>query len=99
MQLLASGVVDFEKDFEIMTAMHNHKVYPPRFTIEVNGQRATAPSVVEVEFTGVNGDLSIEVILPLPIQPPVPVLIEIPMDVPKEIHRQVCLYISTYMLV
>ena len=71
MQLLASGVVDFEKDFEIMTTMHNHKVYPPRFTIEVNGQKATAPSVVEVEFTGVNGDLRIEVILPLPIQPPV----------------------------
>jgi len=71
MQLLASGVVDFEKDLDIMTAMHNHKVYPPRFIIEVNGERATAPSVVEVEFTGVNGDLNIEVILPLPIQPPV----------------------------
>ena len=49
-----------------MTTMHNHKVYPPRFTIEVNGQRATARSVVEVEFTGVNKPLCSEVILLLP---------------------------------
>ena len=67
-QLLASDVLDFEKDLEVMTTMHSYNMYPPRFTIEVDGQRATASSLVEVEFTGVNRDLSTEVILPLPIQ-------------------------------
>lgn len=66
MQLPASDV-DFEKDVEFMTTMHNERVYPPRFTIEVNGQKATAPSVVDVKFTGVDRDLNIEVILPLPV--------------------------------
>ena len=68
MQLLASDVVDFEKDFETMKRMHDYKMYPPRFTIEVNGERATAPSRAKVEFTGVYRKLSTEVILPLPIQ-------------------------------
>lgn len=69
--MLASDVLDFEKDLEVMTTMHSYNMYPPRFTIEVDGQRATASSLVEVEFTGVNRDLSTEVILPLPIQQPV----------------------------
>ena len=69
MQLLASDVVDFEKDFETMKRMHDYKMYPPRFTIAVHGEGATAPSRVKVEFTGVDRKLSSVVILPLPVQP------------------------------
>ena len=68
MQLLPSAVVHFEKDLETMKKMHNHKMYPPRFTIEVNGEGATAPSRVKVEFTRVDRKLSSEVILQLPIK-------------------------------
>ena len=71
MQLLPSDVVDFEEDLKIMKRMHNYKMYPPRFTIEVHGEGATAPSCVEVKFTGVDRFLSTEVVLPLPIQPPI----------------------------
>ena len=70
MQLLASDVVDFEEDLKTMKRMHDYRMYPPRFTIEINGERATTPSRAKVEFTGVCRKLSTEVILPLPIQPP-----------------------------
>ena len=54
-----------------MKRKHIYRAYPPRFTIEVHGQRATEDSHVKVEFTGVNKPLCSEVFLPLPIQPPV----------------------------
>ena len=69
MQLLPSVVVDFEKDQNIMQRMHDYKMYPPRFTIAVHGEGATAPSCVKVEFTGGDRKLSSEVVLPLPVQP------------------------------
>ena len=68
MQLLPSIVLDFEKDQNIMQRMHDYKMYPPRFTIAVHGEGATAPSRVKVEFTGVDRKLSSVVILPLPVQ-------------------------------
>lgn len=73
MQLLASEVVDFVKNTETMKTMHKLNMYPPRFTIEVHGESATATSCVEVEFTGVDRNLNTEVGLPLPgpIQPPI----------------------------
>ena len=75
MQLLLRDVVDFERDLETMKTMHELKMYPPRFTIEVHGEGATAASCVEVQFTGVDRNLNTEVALPLPvpgpIQPPI----------------------------
>jgi len=69
-------------------------MYPPRFTIEVDGQRATASSLVEVEFTGVNGDLSTEVILPLPIQPPVLQKIS---GIVLYLHNNTLVYVCIYV--
>ena len=65
--------MDFEKDLKTMKTMHELKMYPPRFTIEVHGERATAASCVEVKFTGIDRNLGTEVALPLPapIQPPI----------------------------
>ena len=73
MQLQLREVVDFEKDLKTMKTMHELKMYPPRFTIDVHGERATAASCVEVKFTGVDRNLNTEVGLPLPapIQPPI----------------------------
>ena len=46
--------------------MHNSKMYPPRFTLQVNGQNATHDAVALVEFKGACMDLSTEIYLSLP---------------------------------
>ena len=47
--------------------MHEDRAYPPRFTLEVDGRRATAEGFAEVEFEGINEDRSTEIPLRLPI--------------------------------
>ena len=46
--------------------MHNSKMYPPRFTLQVHGQNATHDAVALVEFKGACMDLSTEIYLSLP---------------------------------
>ena len=46
--------------------MHNKKMYPPRFTLEVHGENATHDAVALVEFQGACMDLSTEIHLSVP---------------------------------
>ena len=49
-----------------LKVMHNKKMYPPRFTLEVHGENATHHAVALVEFGGACVDLSTEIYLSLP---------------------------------
>ena len=46
--------------------MHEQKMYPPRFTLQVCGEKATHDTTAVVEFEGACEDLSTEVHLSLP---------------------------------
>ena len=46
--------------------MHNKKMYPPRFTLDVHGENATHDAVALVEFQGACMDLSTEIHLSVP---------------------------------
>ena len=46
--------------------MHDQKMYPPRFTLQVCGDKATHDATALVEFEGACEDLSTEIHLSLP---------------------------------
>ena len=46
--------------------MHEQKMYPPRFTLQVCGEKATHDTTAVVEFEGACEDLSTEIHLSLP---------------------------------
>ena len=46
--------------------MHEQKMYPPRFTLQVCGEKATHNATAVVEFEGACEDLSTEIDLGLP---------------------------------
>jgi len=46
--------------------MHDQKMYPPRFTLQVCGDKATHDATAVVEFEGACEDLSTEIHLGLP---------------------------------
>ena len=41
------------------------RMYPPRFTVRVHGEDATAAAVAHMSFMGTSEELSMEVVLPV----------------------------------
>ena len=72
MYLLCLQVYANEVDFWDMPSCNElklrceRKLYPPRFTLKVSGNRAIRNSMVRVEFLGTCEDLSTEIPLILP---------------------------------
>ena len=60
---------DEQSELELMDKlelMHNTKMYPPRFTLQVHGENATHDAVALVKFQGACMELSTEIHLHLP---------------------------------
>ena len=45
--------------------MESVRTYPPRFTVRVHGEEATAAAVAHMSFMGASEELSMEVVLPV----------------------------------
>ena len=45
--------------------MESVRMYPPRFTVRVHGEDATAAAVAHMSFMGTSEELSMEVVLPV----------------------------------
>lgn len=47
---------------------HSEKLYPPRFTLQVSGLKASGDAILRVDFEGAQEDLSMEIVLTLPTE-------------------------------
>ena len=65
-QICASEVYFWDSLPHELELMHEQKMYPPRFTLQVCGEKATHDTTAVVEFEGACEDLSTEIHLSLP---------------------------------
>ena len=65
-QILASEVHFWDSLPHELELMRDQKMYPPRFTLQVCGDKATHDATALVEFEGACEDLSTEIHLSLP---------------------------------
>lgn len=66
-QITASDIQFWNRDIDQMRILHKHGMYPPRFTIEVNGIAATSVSRIDIDFTGLKKKVQFQI----PLQPSV----------------------------
>ena len=68
-QIRAHEIDFWSVDQAQMRTKERYNLYPPRFTIEVNGERAERDTCAEISFSGVKEpqQLQVEIIL---LQPP-----------------------------
>ena len=65
-QIFAREVYFWDNLPHELELMHDQKMYPPRFTLQVCGDKATHDATALVEFEGACEDLSTEIHLGLP---------------------------------
>ena len=65
-QICAGEVYFWDNLPHELELMHEQKMYPPRFTLQVCGEKATHDATAVVEFEGACEDLSTEIHLSLP---------------------------------
>ena len=64
MQISAKDIVFDKNDVELMKLLESIGLYPPRFSLKLDGTDSTKKSKVIFEFTGATKELVFEVPLP-----------------------------------
>ena len=62
-QIAASSIAFWNQNIDTLMLLNRHKMYPPRFVIDINGTSAINASCLTVEFTGLRKRVQFQVTL------------------------------------
>ena len=62
-QIAASSIAFWNQNIDTLMLLNRHKMYPPRFVIDINGTSAINASCLTVEFTGLRKRVQFQITL------------------------------------
>lgn len=62
-QIPASSIAYWNQNIDTLKLLDHHKMYPPRFIIDINGTSAVNASCLTVEFTGLRKRVQFQITL------------------------------------